>query len=86
MLQQHVLIKSLSKEIVSGRVGSNAPKGLGGFIIKYKGKSLVDNHSKGSWNLIEGKPIPRGPTTTTRLSSFIKVNSQLGYQFLNKVF
>jgi len=84
VLQQHMLIKSLSKEIASGRVGPNAPKGLGGLIIKSKGKSLVDNHSKGSWNLIEGNPIPRRPTTTTRLSSFIKVNSQLGYYFLNK--
>lgn len=77
VLQQHMLIKSLSKEIASGRVGANAPKGLEGFTIKSKGKSLVDNHSKGSWNLIEGNPIPRGPTTT-RLSPFIKVNSKLG--------
>jgi hypothetical protein len=81
-----MLIKSLSKEIASGRVGPNAPKGLGGFTIKSKGKSLVDNHSKGSWNLIEGNPIAKGATTTTRLSSFIKVNSQLGYYFLNKRF
>jgi hypothetical protein len=79
-----MLIKSLSKEITSGRVGPNATKGLGGFTIKSKGKSLVDNHSKGGWNLIEGNPIPKGPTTTTRLNSFIKVNSQLGYYFLNK--
>lgn len=78
VLQQHMLIKNLNKEIASGRVGANAPKGLGGFTIKSKGKSLVDNHSKGSWNLIEGNPIPRGPTTTTRLSPFIKVNSKLG--------
>jgi hypothetical protein len=59
-------------------------KDFGDFKIKSKGKSLVDSHSKGSWNLIKGNPIPRGPTTTTRLSSFIKVNSQLGYYFLNK--
>jgi hypothetical protein len=86
VFQQHMLIKNISKEIASGRVGPNAPKGLGGFTIKSKGKSLVDNHSKASWNLIEGNPIPRRPTTKTRLSSFIKVNSQLGYYFLNKRF